>query len=249
MAQYDYDMPDQGGAGFLAELNLALMAIATQNAGPSAPSPTYPFQPWPDETNNLLKVRNAANSDWITIGRFSGTTWIPYHDGNELEISTLSRALLGDTTSAQIRARIGAVNIAGDTMTGFLTLHGAPTSALHAATKAYVDGIGEGIADAFFAVAVATAQNIRSLNIASTVDLGTGNTQANYAVPMVDGNYQVSLGYDADVPVTVTGAPRIMDAPIRNASAMTVQCAGMSVQPGVSGPLDFTRAFAEINGG
>jgi hypothetical protein len=33
----------------------------------------------------------------------------------------------------------GAVNKAGDTMTGMLTLKGNPTSALHAATKSYVD--------------------------------------------------------------------------------------------------------------
>lgn len=37
------------------------------------------------------------------------------------------------------------VNKAGDTMTGLLTLSGAPTSALHAATKAYVDSVAGGI--------------------------------------------------------------------------------------------------------
>lgn len=34
---------------------------------------------------------------------------------------------------------------AGDTMTGLLTLSGAPSSALHAATKAYVDSVGAGL--------------------------------------------------------------------------------------------------------
>lgn len=38
-------------------------------------------------------------------------------------------------------AAIGAVAKAGDTMTGFLTLHADPTSAMHAVTKQYADGL------------------------------------------------------------------------------------------------------------
>ncbi len=46
---------------------------------------------------------------------------------------------------------------AGDTMTGPLTLSGAPTSALHAATKAYVDGVAGSTAEAQAAAAAAAA--------------------------------------------------------------------------------------------
>jgi hypothetical protein len=47
------------------------------------------------------------------------------------------------TFYTDIAARLGytPVNKAGDTMTGLLTLSGAPTANLHAATKAYVDGL------------------------------------------------------------------------------------------------------------
>lgn len=38
-------------------------------------------------------------------------------------------------------AAIGAIAKAGDTMTGFLTLHADPTSAMHAVTKQYADGL------------------------------------------------------------------------------------------------------------
>ena len=38
-----------------------------------------------------------------------------------------------------------AVNKGGDTMTGFLTLNADPSNALHAATKAYVDSVSEGL--------------------------------------------------------------------------------------------------------
>ena len=50
---------------------------------------------------------------------------------------------LADGTDAQDAATFGQVGqrlpLAGGTMTGLLTLSGAPTSALHAATKGYVD--------------------------------------------------------------------------------------------------------------
>ncbi|MGE5552818.1 MAG: hypothetical protein ACM3XZ_02705 [Betaproteobacteria bacterium] len=45
-----------------------------------------------------------------------------------------------DNPHATTAAQVGAVNKAGDTMTGPLTLAGDPTAALHAATKQYVDG-------------------------------------------------------------------------------------------------------------
>lgn len=50
-----------------------------------------------------------------------------------------------DSADATLTTAVnGKVAKAGDTMTGFLTLHAAPTSALHAATKAYVDSAAGG---------------------------------------------------------------------------------------------------------
>ena len=48
---------------------------------------------------------------------------------------------LSQSTAAAGLANIGGVAKAGDTMTGPLTLSGAPTAALHAATKGYVDAV------------------------------------------------------------------------------------------------------------
>lgn len=61
-----------------------------------------------------------------------------------------------------------AVNKAGDTMTGALTLSGAPTQDLHAVTKAYVDSVVQGL-DIKESVRVATTANI-ALSGAITVD-------------------------------------------------------------------------------
>lgn len=67
----DYSLANQSGANFRAELNTILAAIVSQNSGSSAPTTTYAYQPWIDtgaSPNPLLKLRNAANSAWITIG-------------------------------------------------------------------------------------------------------------------------------------------------------------------------------------
>lgn len=68
MSQHDYDIANQAGAAFRSDLNSALAAIVSNNSGASAPSTTYAYQFWADTTTGLLKIRNAANSAWITIG-------------------------------------------------------------------------------------------------------------------------------------------------------------------------------------
>ncbi|SCM73340.1 hypothetical protein KL86PLE_110028 [uncultured Pleomorphomonas sp.] len=50
---------------------------------------------------------------------------------------------------------------AGGTMTGLLTLSGAPTANLHAATKAYVDGLADGVGQ--------TWQDVSASRVAGTV--------------------------------------------------------------------------------
>jgi hypothetical protein len=71
MAQHDYSLADASGVAFLADLNNALAAIASSNSGNAAPSTTYAYQPWADTATGLLKIRNAANNGWITIGTLS----------------------------------------------------------------------------------------------------------------------------------------------------------------------------------
>lgn len=72
MAQHDYVIANQSGASFRADLNNGLAAIVSNNSGASAPSTTFAFQWWADTTDNVLKMRNAANDGWITIRELDG---------------------------------------------------------------------------------------------------------------------------------------------------------------------------------
>jgi len=73
MAQHDYVIANQSGAAFRSDLNNALSAIVSQNSGSAEPSTTFAYQLWADTTTGLLKIRNAANNAWITVGDLATT--------------------------------------------------------------------------------------------------------------------------------------------------------------------------------
>ena len=109
MAQHDYIIANQSGAAFRSDLNNGLAAIVSQNSGAAQPSTTYAYQWWADTTTGLLKIRNAANNAWITIGTLA--------DANlgllSLAGGTLTGALLLDdsgTVSAPALAFDGDAN-------------------------------------------------------------------------------------------------------------------------------------------
>jgi len=71
MSQHDFDIATADantGLTFRAAVNAALQSLASLSSGASAPTTPYAYQLWADTTTGLLKIRNAANTDWITIG-------------------------------------------------------------------------------------------------------------------------------------------------------------------------------------
>lgn len=88
-----------------------------------ASGPGYPPEP---DTGELFYATGAGTPD-AGLYVYTGSAWIRTDN-------TLSS---GDVLSA---LGFTPVDVAGSTMTGLLTLSGAPSANLHAATKAYVDG-------------------------------------------------------------------------------------------------------------
>lgn len=68
MSQNDMSIANQAFPAFRSDLNSALQALASLSSGATEPSTMYAYQLWADTTTGLLKIRNAANSAWITIG-------------------------------------------------------------------------------------------------------------------------------------------------------------------------------------
>lgn len=80
MSQNTLVIADGTGLQVLGYMNNALDTLLTNNSGSSAPATTKAFMLWADTTNNLLKMRNPANTDWIVLGTVSqknGSSQIP----------------------------------------------------------------------------------------------------------------------------------------------------------------------------
>lgn len=52
------------GAQVIAAVNAALQALASMNSGPSAPTPSFPYQLYPD-ANGMIQIRNSSNTAWL----------------------------------------------------------------------------------------------------------------------------------------------------------------------------------------
>lgn len=72
MATHDYVIANGSGAAVRSDLNDALAAIVSQNSSATAPATTYAYMRWADTTAGVMKMRNGANSGWITLYQLDG---------------------------------------------------------------------------------------------------------------------------------------------------------------------------------
>lgn len=73
MATHDYVIANGTGAAVRSDLNGALAAIVSQNSSSSAPATMYAYMLWADTTAGIMKMRNGANSAWISLWELDGT--------------------------------------------------------------------------------------------------------------------------------------------------------------------------------
>ena len=92
---------DAAGAAFLADLNLALPALASLQSGASAPSTAYAYQLWADTTAGLLKQRNAANSGWIVRGALAESFVLSRSSNTILAGADLGKAIIATAAFTQ----------------------------------------------------------------------------------------------------------------------------------------------------
>jgi hypothetical protein len=134
----------------------------------------------------------------------------------QLSTSTSSTSDSTAATSSAVKSAYdvadAALPKAGGTMTGFITLSADPTSAMHAATKQYVDATATGL-DVKASVRAATTANI-TLSGEQTIDgveLVAGNrvlvknqntASANGIYVVASGSWTRAADFDADAEVT-----------------------------------------------
>lgn len=140
MSQHDFILDNATGAAFRTDLNSALAAGVSLSSGTSAPATTYAYQFWADTTTGILKLRNAANDAWITVGPLSNIWLSP----------TLVTPALGTPTSGDLTACTSNTESASNNSTQL-------------ATTAYADRLTAGtLAGAFTALSASSTVTITS---------------------------------------------------------------------------------------
>ena len=128
MSQHDFNIGNQLFPATRTDLNNALVALASNSSGTSAPSTTYANQFWYETDTNKLKIRNESNSAWIeiaTLDQSGGTVQSIATSGltlgstaisatgaeiNQLDAITRGSILYGNASGATARLAKGAAD-------------------------------------------------------------------------------------------------------------------------------------------
>jgi hypothetical protein len=142
MSQHDYVIGNDTAANVRADINTALLAIASNNSGASAPATTYANQWWYDSTNDILKIRSEANDAWISVAKLDQTLdqFFPIVGGVEVTATGTELNFVDGVTSA-IQTQLDAkAALASPALTGTPTAPTASngTNTTQIATTAFV---------------------------------------------------------------------------------------------------------------
>ena len=77
MAQADGVVSNASGAAVRADINDQLAAVFTNHSGATAPATTYAYQSFVDTSANEIKIRNSANSSFISLRGTDGKVILP----------------------------------------------------------------------------------------------------------------------------------------------------------------------------
>ena len=141
MSTHDYNLENQSGASFRADLNSALAAILSNNSNASSPTTTVSYSTWVDTSTNKLKIRNTANDDWVDLINLDGTiardlqltgasaNIIFDQSDNALEFNDNAKAVFGTGGDLEI-SHNGSNSIINDAGVGELLLQRAGNTIL-----------------------------------------------------------------------------------------------------------------------
>ena len=109
MSQHDFDIANQTASSARADINNALQALASLSSLNTAPTTPYANMLWYDTGTNILKMRNEANSDWISVAYLDqgSSAFRILDDTQVMNTSGTQTGLLGDQATATWEAGAG----------------------------------------------------------------------------------------------------------------------------------------------
>jgi hypothetical protein len=189
MPTHDYIIANGTGAAVRADINLALSAIVSLNSSASEPGTMYAYQLWADTGSNpsLLKIRNGANSAWITLRQLDGDfSIVAVEDGLQ---ATPSLTFTNDLNTGVFRSGTDALAIVTGgqyaiacTSTQAVGIKTAnPSTALHVAGNARVGA--DDVTDAHLQIGKGATGNRNSY-----IDIVGDTTYTDYGLRVIRNN-------------------------------------------------------------
>ena len=187
MPTHDYIIANGTGAAVRADINLALSAIVSLNSSASEPATMYAYQLWADTALGLLKIRNSANSAWITLRQLDGDfSIVAVEDGLQ---ATPSLTFTNDLNTGVFRSGADALGIVTGgqyaiacTSTQAVGIKTAnPSTALHVAGNARVGA--DDVTDAHLQIGKGATGNRNSY-----IDIVADTTYTDYGLRVIRNN-------------------------------------------------------------
>jgi hypothetical protein len=101
VSQHDFSIANQTASSARTDINNALQALASCSSGATAPSTTYANMLWYDTANNTLKIRNEADSAWLSVAYVDQTDGAEIFDDTKVVNSSGTQTgLIGDQAEA-----------------------------------------------------------------------------------------------------------------------------------------------------
>ena len=111
MTQADFTIANQTFPNTRTELNTSLQALATNSAGNSAPSTTFPSQWHFDSDGNQLYIRNKDNDAWVEVFSIGATTDKIDTIADNIFIGTSGQLGVGIAPALALHVSSGADNV------------------------------------------------------------------------------------------------------------------------------------------
>jgi len=187
MPTHDYIIANGTGAAVRADINLALSAIVSLNSSASEPGTMYAYQLWADTAAGLLKIRNSANTAWITLRQLDGDfSIVAVEDGLQ---ATPSLTFTNDLNTGVFRSGADALGIVTGgqyaiacTSTQAVGIKTAnPSTALHVAGNARVGA--DDVTDAHLQIGKGASGNRNSY-----IDIVADTTYTDYGLRVIRNN-------------------------------------------------------------
>ncbi len=236
MSQNDFVIANANGATVRADINSALQALASQNSGASAPATTYANEWWHDDTNDIMKIRDEANTAWINAFSKVGTTWVPYRSGTLLgTAATLDYAAINQNLALSAKSVAWASAAITSGTPDFATHAGNTVSITSTATANTLGTVQAGfLAVIHYGVAITVTHNATSRILPTAANITTAVGDVEIALSLGSGNWRTIAYMRADgSPLTGTAASQ---AEMESATSTTVYATPGRTQfhPGVA---------------